>query len=155
MCIRDRLSHSHYDHIGALPYVKKAYPEAVTLGAEHAKDVLLRPGARKLMKELGKNAREEYEPGSVSYTHLDVYKRQVVCDTSEFSWNAPYASAWIAMGMQDCGWHHWGVARCAADTMGEKSMDTAAKVISLTAADLLCDPALLKRAQEELSLIHI
>ena len=39
------LSHSHYDHIGALPYVKKAYPEAVTLGAEHARDVFLRPGS--------------------------------------------------------------------------------------------------------------
>lgn len=58
------LSHSHYDHIGALPYVKKAFPEALTLGSEHAKDVLTRPGARKLMKELGENARDEYEPGS-------------------------------------------------------------------------------------------
>lgn len=60
------LSHSHYDHIGALPYVKKAYPQAVTLGAEHARDVFLRPGARKLMKELGENARDEYEPGSLA-----------------------------------------------------------------------------------------
>lgn len=73
----------------------------------------------------------------------------VVCDTSEFSWNAPYASPWIAMGMENCGWHHWGVARCAADTMGQKSMDTAAKVISLSAADLLCDPDLLSRAKAE------
>lgn len=73
----------------------------------------------------------------------------VLCDTSEFSWNAPYASPWIAMGMQDCGWHHWGVVRCAADTMGQKSMDTAAKVISLSAADLLCDPELLEKAQKE------
>lgn len=60
------LSHSHYDHIGALPYVKKAYPEAVTLGAEHARDILLRPGARRLMKELGEAAREKYAPGSGS-----------------------------------------------------------------------------------------
>lgn len=54
----------------------------------------------------------------------------VLCDTSEFSWNAPYASPWIAMGMQDCGWHHWGVVRCAGDTTGQKSMDCAAQVIS-------------------------
>lgn len=73
----------------------------------------------------------------------------VLCDTSEFSWNAPYASPWIAMGMQDCGWHHWGVTRCAGDTMGQKSMDCAAKVISATAADLLCCPELLQKAQEE------
>lgn len=58
------LSHSHYDHIGALPYVKNAWPEAITLGAEHAAEILPRPGARKLMKELGENARDIYAPGS-------------------------------------------------------------------------------------------
>ena len=73
----------------------------------------------------------------------------VLCDTSEFSWNAPYAAPWIAMGMSDCGWHHWGVARCAVDTMGQKSMDTAAKVIALTAADIICDETALKEAQAE------
>ena len=73
----------------------------------------------------------------------------VLCDTSEYSWNAPYASPWIAMGMQDCGWHHWGVARCAGDTMGQKSMDCAAKVISMTAVDILCRPEVLEKAQAE------
>ena len=73
----------------------------------------------------------------------------VLCDTSEYSWNAPYASPWIAMGMQDCGWHHWGVARCAGDTMGQKSMDCAAKVISMTAADLLYSPEILAKAHAE------
>lgn len=58
------LSHSHYDHIGALPYVRKAYPKAVTYGAEHAQKILQRPGARKLMKELGEVARDKYAPGS-------------------------------------------------------------------------------------------
>ena len=73
----------------------------------------------------------------------------VLCDTSEFSWNAPYASPWIAMGAQDCGWHHWGVTRCAGDTMGQKSMDCAAKVISMTAVDIICSPETLRQAQEE------
>lgn len=73
----------------------------------------------------------------------------VLCDTPEFSWNAPYAAPWIAMGMQDCGWHHWGVTRCAGDTMGQKSMDCAAKVISLTAIDLICDSKVLDTAQTE------
>ncbi len=73
----------------------------------------------------------------------------VLCDTSEYSWNAPYAAPWIGMGMMECGWHHWGVTRCAVDTMGRKSMDTAAKVIALTAADLICDQEALKEAQAE------
>lgn len=57
------LSHSHYDHIGALPYVREAYPGATVLGAFHAQKILPRPGARKLMKELGETAREKYAEG--------------------------------------------------------------------------------------------
>ena len=75
----------------------------------------------------------------------------VVCDTSEYSWNAPYASLWVAMGPENAGWHHWGVALCAAGSMGRKSMDIAAKVISASAIDLLEEPGLIRRAQEELS----
>ncbi|MBQ9015462.1 MAG: amidohydrolase [Firmicutes bacterium] len=84
-------------------------------------------------------------------TELDPFEGgfTVLCDTSEYSWCAPYAAPWIAMGMQGCGWHHWGVARCAGDTMGQKSMDCAAKVISMTAADLLCQPEILEAAQAE------
>ena len=33
------LSHSHYDHIGALPYIKKAFPNATVLGAENAEEI--------------------------------------------------------------------------------------------------------------------
>jgi glyoxylase-like metal-dependent hydrolase (beta-lactamase superfamily II) len=57
------LSHSHYDHIGALPYIKQAFPEATVLGAENAARILPRPGARKVMKELGEASRDMYEPG--------------------------------------------------------------------------------------------
>lgn len=73
----------------------------------------------------------------------------VLCDTSEYSWNAPYASPWIGMAMEGCGWHHWGVARCGIDTMGEKSMDKAAEVIALTGADVLLDPELVSAAHDE------
>jgi aminobenzoyl-glutamate utilization protein B len=102
--------------------------------------------ARKIQREMGApttGLAMEILPFGESYT--------VPCDTPEYSWNAPYASPWIAMGPQDAGWHHWGVVRCAADTMGQKSMDTAAKVISLSAIDLLCNPDTLKKANEELT----
>lgn len=58
------LSHSHYDHIGALPYVKQAYPDAEVMGAEHAAKILPKPSARNLMKELGEASRDMYEPGN-------------------------------------------------------------------------------------------
>lgn len=73
----------------------------------------------------------------------------VVCDTSEYSWNAPYASLWVAMGPENTGWHNWGVTRCAADTMGQKSMDTAAEVIASTACELMFFPELTEKAGQE------
>ena len=100
--------------------------------------------AKAIQRELGKpetGLPSELEPFEGGYT--------VLCDTSEYSWNAPYASPWIAMGMENCGWHHWGVARCAGDTMGRKSMDCAAKVISMTAADVICSSDTLEKAQAE------
>ncbi len=54
------LSHTHYDHIGALPYVKKRWPKAVVYGAAKAKKVFQSPRAHALMKELGINARNLY-----------------------------------------------------------------------------------------------
>ena len=100
--------------------------------------------AKAIQRELGQpetGMPTEIEPFEGGYT--------VLCDTPEYSWNAPYATAWIAMGMKDCGWHHWGVTRCAGDTMGQKSMNCAAKVISMTAADLLCSPEILAKAHAE------
>lgn len=100
--------------------------------------------AKAIQKELG-------QPENGLPTKLDPFEGgfTVLCDTSEFSWCAPYASPWIAMGMTGCGWHHWGVVRCAGDTMGQKSLDCAAKAISLTVADILCDEEVLPAAQGE------
>lgn len=72
-----------------------------------------------------------------------------LCDTSEFSWNAPYATAWIAMAPRECGWHNWAVTRCSGDTMGKKSLDCAAGILAMTVIDVICDPALLAEIQDE------
>lgn len=121
------LMHKNLQTIGAPKFTEEEQEKAKTiqrcLGAEE------------------KGLETEIMPFGEGYT--------VLCDTSEFSWNAPYASSWIAMGMAGCGWHHWGVSRCAGDTMGEKSMDTAANVISMTCLDLICNPDKLKAAQDE------
>ena len=58
------LSHSHYDHMGALPYIKREFPEAIVVGSAKCARILSRPGAREAIGELGKTARELYTPGS-------------------------------------------------------------------------------------------
>ena len=46
------LSHSHYDHAMATPYIKRKYPEAKVVAGHHAAGVFQRPGARRVMSEL-------------------------------------------------------------------------------------------------------
>ncbi len=54
------LSHTHYDHIGALPYVLKEWPDAQVLGAEKCGHVFESYGALRTMAELGNKARLLY-----------------------------------------------------------------------------------------------
>lgn len=65
------LSHSHYDHMGALPYVKKAFPDAEVCASRRCKEILQRPNARKLIKKLGTAARELYEPENTADILVD------------------------------------------------------------------------------------
>lgn len=50
------LSHTHYDHIGALPVLLRAFPGATVLGAAHAREVLARPHALRSIEERGRDA---------------------------------------------------------------------------------------------------
>lgn len=54
------LSHTHYDHMGALPLVLREWPEAVVCGAPYCKRVFDSPGARKKMEELSLVAWKKY-----------------------------------------------------------------------------------------------
>lgn len=53
------LSHTHYDHIGGLSYIKKRWPDAIVCGAEYAKHIFERPGAIVRIKSLSESARDE------------------------------------------------------------------------------------------------
>ena len=54
------ISHTHYDHIGALPFVKQVWPNAITVGSEHAQNVFNRQGAINTINSLSKNAWDTY-----------------------------------------------------------------------------------------------
>ena len=54
------LSHTHYDHIGGLPYLRREWPHLIALGARHGKQVLEKPTALNRIKGLSQVAWCEY-----------------------------------------------------------------------------------------------
>ena len=72
------LTHSHYDHIGALPFIKDRFPQATVCGSEHCRDILKKPGARKTMKALGTAARDLYDAGSMLDIPVDNLEVDIV-----------------------------------------------------------------------------
>ena len=54
------VSHSHYDHIGALPYLLERWPELKVYGAAKLERVFSSDGAKATMERLGLSARDKY-----------------------------------------------------------------------------------------------
>ncbi|PWL94724.1 MAG: hypothetical protein DBY08_02515 [Clostridiales bacterium] len=68
------ISHSHYDHMGALPYIIKRWPDIEVCGTEKAKQVFERPGAVAMIESMGKTAAEHYgrNPEDVTSDNLRI-----------------------------------------------------------------------------------
>lgn len=54
------LSHTHYDHIAGLPYLRKEWPNLISLGAAYGKTILEKPSARKTIQDLSEVAWKKY-----------------------------------------------------------------------------------------------
>ena len=73
----------------------------------------------------------------------------IICDTSEFSWNAPYATFWVTLGPIGVGWHNWMVTALAGGSVGKKCFDRAAQIMTSSAVDILNSPETISAAKEE------
>lgn len=97
------LSHSHYDHIGALPYIREAFPDAVICGSEKCAHILEKESARKLMKELGTEARDLYVPGSREEIPVEGLKTdRVLHDGDSIDLGDKVITAYETKGHTDC-----------------------------------------------------
>ena len=59
------LSHSHYDHVGSVPYLRKVWPDVKVLAAEYAQNIFTKRSALKTIKELGNQAALYFGAGSL------------------------------------------------------------------------------------------
>ena len=50
------LTHSHYDHVLATPYITKVYPNAKVIAGEYVAQIFQRPSAKVIMRELDRKA---------------------------------------------------------------------------------------------------
>ncbi|HWR38444.1 MAG TPA: MBL fold metallo-hydrolase [Patescibacteria group bacterium] len=75
------ISHSHYDHSGAIPCLKQEWPAVKVLGAESAQRIFQRPNALKTIRSLGEQAAELYGDGVLpSYDDALLCVDRVVID---------------------------------------------------------------------------
>jgi len=91
----------------------------------------------------------EMEPVGLDTTLKDCGPSEtIICDTSEFSWNAPYATFWVTMGPAG-GWHNWMITACAGNSIGKKTLDKAVLIMSASAIDVFLDPSILDAAKAD------
>ncbi len=75
------ISHSHYDHIGAIPYLKQEWPSSRVLGAEYAQQVLTRPNALKTIRSLSRQAAKLFADRELQeYDDAMLKVENVICD---------------------------------------------------------------------------
>lgn len=72
------LSHSHYDHIGAIPFLRAEWPELKVCGAEHDQNILKRYNALKAIRELSFQAAKIYSEGLIEDYNDDLMKIDIV-----------------------------------------------------------------------------
>jgi aminobenzoyl-glutamate utilization protein B len=70
-------------------------------------------------------------------------------DVAEVSWITPTVSLGVASAGKGLPWHSWATSASHGIPGAAKAAQVAARVLALTGVDLLTDPDLLSRAQDE------
>lgn len=68
------VSHSHYDHIGGIPYLKCEWPNLIVMGSEYDQRILRRSTALKTIRELSYEASKIYTEGLFNDYNDDLLK---------------------------------------------------------------------------------
>ena len=98
------LTHSHYDHIGAVPYLREEWPDLTVYASAHAQKVLTSANAQRLIGELfiaaaeffGKDYTKKYDPAKL---RVD----RVLGEGDEVDLGGETVRAYVTKGHTNCG----------------------------------------------------
>lgn len=97
------LSHSHYDHVGAVPYLKAAWPDSQVLAAEQARHVLSSPRALKTIRDLGMQAARVYRSEPIgAYEDRSMQVDRVIGDGDQMDLGGTTVSVLATPGHTRC-----------------------------------------------------
>jgi glyoxylase-like metal-dependent hydrolase (beta-lactamase superfamily II) len=96
------ISHTHYDHIGALPFVVKRWPKTHVVGSQKAQNVFMSDNAKSLIKKLGEVASENYSHGESEIPKEGFRVDLVLADGDEIILDESKIKALSTKGHTDC-----------------------------------------------------
>ena len=94
-------SHTHYDRIGALPYILEEWPEVKVCAGEKAVRVFASEGAKRTMVRLGNEAKEQFG-GKVKITADGMRVDIIMKDGDSVSLGKEKITAFVTKGHTDC-----------------------------------------------------
>ncbi len=96
------MSHTHYDHIGALPYIIEEWPDVKVCGSEKAVKVFESQGAKDTMVRLGNKAKDIYSCKDIEI-HADNLRVDIVLkEGDQISLGKEKIVAYETKGHTDC-----------------------------------------------------
>lgn len=96
------ITHTHYDHMGALPYIRKEWPDVKVVGSHKAKTVFEREGAVRTIRNLGIEAQHTYSAGREEIPIEGLAVDIVVSEGDKISLGEQYIYVLEAKGHTDC-----------------------------------------------------
>ena len=95
------LSHTHYDHVGGIPYLRRQWPKLTVFGAAHGKDVL----ELKRIRSLAENAAKEYlgaDAWELDYSDSDLRVDRIVGTGDKVSLGGRTIKVYETRGHTNC-----------------------------------------------------
>jgi len=74
------ISHTHYDHVGGIPFFRRAWPDVAVIGDSHAKKTLLKESAQRLIRDLSDKAAIKFGAAPAEYSPEELVIDEIVKD---------------------------------------------------------------------------